>query len=50
MIGDGGAATVFESPVGLAAPGQRLFVTQMLAGKVAVFERLLPPAMTEGGE
>jgi DNA-binding beta-propeller fold protein YncE len=51
MLGDSGTATVFETPVGLAAPGQRLFVTQMLAGKVAVFERLVAPAAaTEDGE
>ena len=51
MLGDSGSAIVFETPVGLAAPGAMVFVTQMLAGKVAVFERLVPPAAaTEGGE
>lgn len=50
MVGDGGTASVFDTPVGLAAKNSRLFVTQMLAGKVAVFERQEPPAATEGDE
>jgi len=42
VIGEGGTATVFDTPVGLAASGKRLYVTQMLAGKVAVLEPRAP--------
>jgi DNA-binding beta-propeller fold protein YncE len=41
--GEDGAATVYDTPVGLAASGSRLYVTQMLAGKVAVLEPQAPP-------
>ncbi|HEY5642354.1 MAG TPA: NHL repeat-containing protein [Woeseiaceae bacterium] len=44
VLGDAGTATVFDTPVGLAASGTRLYVTQMLAGKVAVLEPQAPPA------
>jgi DNA-binding beta-propeller fold protein YncE len=48
VIGEGGTATVFDTPVGLAASGKRLYVTQMLAGKVAVLEPQAPtPAAPE---
>ena len=43
VIGEEGTATVYETPVGLAAAGSRLYVTQMLAGKVAVLEPEAPP-------
>ena len=43
VIGEDGVATVFDTPVGLAASGTRLYVTQMLAGKVAVLEPQAPP-------
>lgn len=43
VIGEEGTATVFNTPVGLAAKGTRLYVTQMLAGKVAVLEPQAPP-------
>ena len=43
VIGADGVATVFDTPVGLAASGSRLYVTQMLAGKVAVLEPQAPP-------
>jgi DNA-binding beta-propeller fold protein YncE len=43
VIGDEGTATVFDTPVGMAASGNRLYVTQMLAGKVAVLEPQAPP-------
>ena len=43
VIGEGGVATVFDTPVGLDASGSRLYVTQMLAGKVAVLEPQAPP-------
>jgi DNA-binding beta-propeller fold protein YncE len=43
VIGEDGAATVYDTPVGLAASGSRLYVTQMLAGKVAVLEPQAPP-------
>lgn len=43
VIGDDGVATVFDTPVALAASGSRLYVTQMLAGKVAVLEPQAPP-------
>ena len=43
VVGDDGTATVFDTPVGLAASGSRLYVTQMLAGKVAVLEPQAPP-------
>ncbi len=43
VIGDEGIATVFNTPVGMAASGNRLYVTQMLAGKVAVLEPQAPP-------
>jgi tripartite motif-containing protein 71 len=43
VIGEEGTATVFNTPVGLAAEGTRLYVTQMLAGKVAVLEPQAPP-------
>jgi DNA-binding beta-propeller fold protein YncE len=38
VLGEDGAATVFDTPVGLATSGTRLYVTQMLAGKVAVLQ------------
>ena len=48
VIGEEGTATVFDTPVGLAAEGTRLYVTQMLAGKVVVLEpQAPPPAPTE---
>ena len=43
VVGEEGTATVFDTPVGLAAEGSRLYVTQMLAGKVAVLEPQEPP-------
>jgi len=43
VIGEDGTATVYDTPVGLAASGARLYVTQMLAGKVAVLEPQAPP-------
>ncbi len=43
VIGDDGTATVYDTPVGLAAAGERLYVTQMLAGKVAILEPQAPP-------
>jgi tripartite motif-containing protein 71 len=43
VIGEEGTATIFETPVGLATEGARLYVTQMLAGKVAVLEPQEPP-------
>ena len=43
VIGDEGIATVFDTPVGLAARGSRLHITQMLAGKVTVLEPQAPP-------
>jgi DNA-binding beta-propeller fold protein YncE len=49
VIGSGGTATVFDTPVGLAASGSRLYVTQMLAGKVAILapQPPLPPVPEE---
>lgn len=48
VIGEGGTATVFDTPVGLAVSGKRLYVTQMLAGKVSVLEPRAPaPAAPE---
>jgi len=38
VLGAGGKATVFETPVGLAADGPRLLVVQMLAGNVLVLD------------
>jgi DNA-binding beta-propeller fold protein YncE len=43
VIGDEGTATVYDTPVGLATSGARLYVTQMLAGKVAILEPQAPP-------
>lgn len=43
VIGEDGTATVYDTPVGLAASGSRLYVTQMLAGKVSVLEPQPPP-------
>ena len=43
VLGEDGTATVYDTPVGLAASGSRLYVTQMLAGKVAVLEPQAPP-------
>ncbi len=43
VIGEEGTATVFNTPVGLAAEGTRLYVTQMLAGNVLVLEPQAPP-------
>jgi len=43
VIGEEGTATVFDTPVGLAASGERLYVSQMLAGKVVVLEPQVPP-------
>jgi DNA-binding beta-propeller fold protein YncE len=43
VIGEEGTATVFDTPVGMAASGNRLYVTQMLVGKVAVLEPQAPP-------
>jgi DNA-binding beta-propeller fold protein YncE len=43
VIGDEGTATVFDTPAGMTAKGTRLYVTQMLAGKVAVLEPQAPP-------
>ena len=37
------AATVYDTPVGMAAGGNSLYVTQMLAGKVAVLQPQAPP-------
>lgn len=48
VIGDDGTATVYDTPVGLAVSGVRLYVIQMLAGKVAVLEPQAPsPPATE---
>jgi len=49
-IGDDGTAAVFDTPAGLSAAGGRLYVTQMLAGKVAVLEPQAPPAAPKEGE
>ena len=49
MIGDDGKATLFETPVGLAVSGRHFFVTQMLAGKVAVLAPLAPPTSAREG-
>ena len=43
VIGEDGTATVYDTPVGLAASGSRLYVTQMLAGKVAILAPRPPP-------
>ena len=43
VLGEEGVATVYETPVGMAASGNRLYVAQMLAGKVAVLELQAPP-------
>ena len=43
VIGDEGTATVYDTPVGLATSGVRLYVTQMLAGKVTILEPQAPP-------
>jgi DNA-binding beta-propeller fold protein YncE len=43
VIGEDGTATVYDTPVGLAASGSRLYVIQMLAGKVAVLQPQAPP-------
>ena len=43
VIGEEGTATVFKTPVGMAAKGTRLYVTQMLPGKLAVLEPQAPP-------
>jgi DNA-binding beta-propeller fold protein YncE len=43
VLGEEGVATVYDTPVGMAASGNRLYVTQMLAGKVAVLEPQAPP-------
>ena len=52
VLGEDGAATVYDTPVGLAATGKRLYVTQMLAGNVAVLEPEAPspPAAKEEAE
>jgi DNA-binding beta-propeller fold protein YncE len=43
VLGEEGVATVYDTPVGMATNGNRLYVTQMLAGKVAVLEPQAPP-------
>jgi DNA-binding beta-propeller fold protein YncE len=43
VLGEDGTATVYDTPVGLAAVGKRLYVSQMLAGTVAVLEPQAPP-------
>jgi len=43
VIGDEGTATVYDTPVGLATSGLRLYVAQMLAGKVTILEPQAPP-------
>jgi DNA-binding beta-propeller fold protein YncE len=43
VLGEEGVATVYDTPVGMAASGNRLYVAQMLAGKVAVLEPQAPP-------
>ena len=43
VLGEEGVATVYETPVGMATGGNRLYVAQMLAGKVAVLEPQAPP-------
>ena len=43
VLGEDGEATLYDTPAGLAAGGSRLYVTQMLAGKVAVLEPQAPP-------
>jgi DNA-binding beta-propeller fold protein YncE len=50
VLGEDGAATVFDTPVGLAASGTRLYVTQMLAGKVAVLQPQAPSPAGPGEE
>jgi len=47
VLGDEGTATVYETPVGMAAAGTRLYVTEMLPGKVAVLEPQAPPPAPE---
>ena len=43
VLGEDGEASIYDTPAGLAAGGNRLYVTQMLAGKVAVLEPQAPP-------
>jgi DNA-binding beta-propeller fold protein YncE len=43
VIGEAGEPTVFETPVGLAAAGGKLYVTEMLPGKVSVVTPTPPP-------
>jgi len=52
VLGENGAAVVYETPVGLAVRGRRLYVTQMLPGRVTVLEPLVPslPAVAEASE
>jgi DNA-binding beta-propeller fold protein YncE len=50
VLGNDGTATVFDTPVGLAASGSRLYVTQMLAGKVAILEPRAPVPPASGEE
>jgi sugar lactone lactonase YvrE len=50
VLGNDGTATVFDTPVGLAASGSRLYVTQMLAGKVAILEPQAPVPPAPGEE
>lgn len=38
VLGEGGEATVFSTPVGMTTDGSRLLVVQMLAGNVLVLE------------
>ncbi len=49
VVAEQGVTTVFETPVGLAAAGSKLFVTQMLPGNVLMLEPK-PPAPAEEAE
>lgn len=51
-IGQNGTARIFETPVGLETDGSRLFVAEMLPGRVALLEPRppLPVAEEESGE
>jgi DNA-binding beta-propeller fold protein YncE len=49
VINDNGETRVFETPVGLAAGGGKLYVTEMLPGRVSIVEPAPPPPPPEEG-
>ncbi len=49
VINDGGDTLVFETPVGLAVSEGKLFVAEMLPGRVSIVEPA-PPPQEEGAE